>query len=57
VQFQDIRNFQSLVGHYDAMTLQGGDTFKGAQYFKLVPACERHCPRIAHLPGSASHPR
>jgi hypothetical protein len=24
VQFQDIRAFQELTGHYDAMTLQGG---------------------------------
>ena len=51
VQFSEIRAFQELVGHYDAMTLQGGigglvtgatpsekqaTGFKGAQWFKTV---------------------
>lgn len=37
LQFADIVQFQQLTGHYDAMTLQGGPSFKGAQYFKTVP--------------------
>lgn len=48
VQFADVRAFQELTGHYDAMTLQGGHGvavvggkppekgFAGAQWFKLV---------------------
>ena len=48
MQFADVRAFQELTGHYDAMTLQGGHGvavvggkppekgFAGAQWFKLV---------------------
>jgi len=40
LQFADIVQFQQLTGHYDAMTLQGGPSFKGAQYFKTEEADE-----------------
>ena len=50
MQFSDIRALQELVGHYDAMTLQGGTgvavtgepapekAFLGSQYFKTEEA-------------------